>query len=191
MAVESEIREAMIDDIIAIGDLRRIWDNNRLRRFVGAVNAAQLRFVRKYLLRTISLLAYIGANNYSSDIVGWIQNRDKWDERLHQVENSGLGWLGAEFRGWFLDARQYFTAPILTEGEDMELHPRQKLPWGRQLDVLGGGMNGDVTKHEIASGHLELNNCVGYQLTASSDSQEDSWVYKFRRRNQDSQRPEK
>ncbi|KAI1747488.1 kinase-like domain-containing protein [Xylaria castorea] len=146
--------------IIAIGDLREIWTNNALRNTVvsRSLTNTEIRFAQEHLLRTISLLVYIRFPDASQVILGLIESKKRFDENLHVVRANDLDLsLEQAEQDFFLAARPLFTAPVLTEGEDMTLEGAQEMPLigSREPEALGSGMNGIVIGQTIPRGHLK------------------------------------
>ncbi|KAI1125877.1 kinase-like domain-containing protein [Nemania abortiva] len=142
--------------IVPIGDLREIWTEARLREVVGSTHLEdhQIQFAQDYLIRTISMMAYLEARHLGPAIVDWTRNKVKWDERLHEITHDELApCLLLEKVRYFKDVRKFFVAVILTDGEDTTLQPNQVMPLIGN-DAMGDGQNGVVTGHEIPKGHL-------------------------------------
>jgi len=150
--------------MVAIGDLREIWNDDEMRRCFPALTEGQIRFARRHLLRTMSLLAYLDIPDVDRillDLMGSTERaRREFDGVLHTGEGSTLG-LGHK-QSLFELARPRFTAPVLTEGEDFALKGAQEMPLVGPSEPRRQGMNRlPVTRHAIARGHLNRRNRVG------------------------------
>ncbi|KAI0891428.1 kinase-like domain-containing protein [Annulohypoxylon nitens] len=144
--------------IIPIGDLEKSWTCAHVRIVVPDMGDDGVKFVQKYLLRTISLLVYVRSSDARSTILELTQSQTHFDESLHAVELDD-NFILRDKRDYFLDTRIFFTAPVLTEGEDITLESGQKMPLVRtEGGRLGYGQNGDVLGYMIPPGHLKRNN---------------------------------
>ncbi|TGJ79980.1 hypothetical protein E0Z10_g8786 [Xylaria hypoxylon] len=146
--------------IVPIGDITEIWTEDELKNIVQVfLTDTEIKFAQKHLLRTISLLVYVKAPGVGKIIHDWIKSEECWDQKLHKAERDNLNISLSEGElNQFFDALKCFTAPVLTEGEDMTLEGAQKMPLIGSEEVLGTGMNGVVTGHKIPRGHLKDKN---------------------------------
>ncbi|KAJ8131323.1 hypothetical protein O1611_g2301 [Lasiodiplodia mahajangana] len=170
------INDSIVEELfVPIGRLREIWNEDELREFVMPVNLTdqQIQFAQKNLLRTLSLLAYIGRRDLGQVILQWIQDEKNFDEILHGLEyetlfpnrppSKGPASESPAAREYFLQEvhfqgfRKYFTAVVLTEGKDTTLQHGQVMPLVSQI-IVGSGMGGDIMGHEIPWGHLVRGN---------------------------------
>lgn len=157
-------------NLIAIGDLRDIWTDNELRWLVPLLTNDDIDFALEHLLRTISLLVYIEASHASKIILDLIKCRTSFDATLHTVKiekhlfNGSLSEKELELVD---NARPLFTAPALTEGEDIELEGVQIMPLTKTIkERIGAGMSGVVVERMIPRGHLKSKDEVICPLTS-------------------------
>ncbi|KAH8894399.1 kinase-like protein [Thozetella sp. PMI_491] len=163
-------------EFIAIADLETVWEkDHRLETFLSLIqgpgaelSAEKIEFIRKNLLRAISVLVDIdvdGAIDWRNEVVPWIhqciEDKDNWDARLPTLERhtgptGPFSWLSTDHHDDFLRERHYFTAVVIREGTEYVLGVSQRMPYVGNGVVVGKGANGEVTKHHIARGHLYL-----------------------------------
>lgn len=148
--------------VYGISDLRDSWDNHGSNIVMGGqqLNRLQNAYIRENLIRTISLLNYMGVPNLGPRILEWIRDNRKWDEKLlaQRLSQRDIAHLVQDDarQGLFGDASGRFTAPIIHEGRDIELQNGQRMPFQGDSENVGEGMNGPVESYPVARGHLNL-----------------------------------
>jgi hypothetical protein len=139
--------------------LEHIWEDKDLRQFAVRLGIGDWEFIRQNLLKTISILVYIGWRDYSrvkeifshKNAAGQL---DRVDSNLPYTNIDKLRdstFLSNSLIANHFYQNQYAFVPIqIEEGEDREYPRDSRLPFIRESEEWRTGSYGTVTKVVVA-----------------------------------------
>lgn len=153
------------EKFVPYASLEAIWSGPRLREFVDLIRPGfdhhRVRFVKENLLRTLSILVYIGWPYWESFAVVFLHHRDshgkldRLDDRIpHYTSEALCAFLGDFHAERFLTERCTFCPIDLEEGKAIYFNGDWRLPFVAESEQIGAGGYGQVTKEVIAKRHF-------------------------------------
>lgn len=153
-----QISDARNGDVVPLGALQEIWTEAALNSIVGgeALSVQDVLVARRDLIRTISLLCFIGASDLGANMRYWIKHGVQWDAELSMMTEDQLCQLtdDRENLQFLIAARRYFTATIIKEGECKPLRGIEALPLVGEPQKMGLSASSIDHAQKIAKGHF-------------------------------------
>lgn len=152
------------ESFITYASLEAIWTDARLKTLADhgqpGFGQEMVEFVKSNLLRTISILVYIGWDHWGSFGKLFLHHQDhrgeldRLDDRITRYTPQTLDFLDPAEARLFLSDRWAFIPVVLKQGEHHQLEKGWRLPFVNPPTSIGSGAYGQVSEEVIACGHF-------------------------------------
>ncbi|KAI1275938.1 kinase-like domain-containing protein [Xylaria sp. FL0933] len=174
------------DGFFPRGEVEKFWTDDNDKKLRSILEEDSIEYAKKNLLKTVSLLILSGAPNVAHTIRKMVEDGKPLDAELDKINPTDpylslapTSTSTVNHQALFQYFRPMFTAPVLTEDEDLTLKIGQIMPLvdvneepspgnpspgnpspedpGPRVEVIGRGMSGVIMAYKIPRGHLKRN----------------------------------